>query len=380
MKKKILFLFGTRPEAIKLAPLINKFKEQKEDYSITICSTGQHNEMFYQVLKIFDIEVDKDLKIMRQGQDLFDIASGSLTAIKPVLEEVKPDYVFVHGDTSTTMTASIASFYKEIKICHIEAGLRTYNIYSPFPEEFNRQVVSRLAHFHFCPTELSKNNLISEGVLSEKILVTGNTVIDALKFTSEKLKKDRHLEKTIKKEISSIVDFDFESKRFVLITGHRRENFGEGFINICKGIKKLSQSNPDVGFIYPVHMNPNVLKPVKSILGESKNIFLTKPLDYASFVYLMMKSYLILTDSGGIQEEAPSLGKPVLVMRNTTERPEGIESGTVRLVGSDPNKIFEMVNDVLNDFETYESMAKAINPYGDGHSCKRIVDFMDQYG
>lgn len=380
MKKKILFLFGTRPEAIKLAPLINKFKEQKEDYSITICSTGQHNEMFYQVLKIFDIEVDKDLKIMRQGQDLFDIASGSLTAIKPVLEEVKPDYVFVHGDTSTTMTASIASFYKEIKICHIEAGLRTYNIYSPFPEEFNRQVVSRLAHFHFCPTELSKNNLISEGVLSEKILVTGNTVIDALKFTSEKLKKDRHLEKTIKKEISSIVDFDFESKRFVLITGHRRENFGEGFINICKGIKKLSQSNPDVGFIYPVHMNPNVLKPVKSILGESKNIFLTKPLDYASFVYLMMKSYLILTDSGGIQEEAPSLGKPVLVMRNTTERPEGIESGTVRLVGSDPDKIFEMVNNVLNDFEKYESMAKAINPYGDGHSCKRIVDFMDQYG
>ena len=217
MKKKILFLFGTRPEAIKLAPLINKFKEQKEDYSITICSTGQHNEMFYQVLKIFDIEVDKDLKIMRQGQDLFDIASGSLTAIKPVLEEVKPDYVFVHGDTSTTMTASIASFYKEIKICHIEAGLRTYNIYSPFPEEFNRQVVSRLAHFHFCPTELSKNNLISEGVLSEKILVTGNTVIDALKFTSEKLKKDRHLEKTIKKEISSIVDFDFESKDLSLL-------------------------------------------------------------------------------------------------------------------------------------------------------------------
>ena len=376
--KCILLVFGTRPEAIKMAPLVKEFQKYPETFKTIVCVTGQHREMLDQVLRIFDIQPDYDLNSMKQGQDLYDVTARVLTGMREVLKETQPDIVLVHGDTTTSTAAALAAFYQQIPVGHVEAGLRTHNIYSPWPEEMNRQITGRIATYHFAPTSLSKDNLLQEGVSEERIIVTGNTVIDALYMVVEKIKNDGilscELEKVLKASGYDIGRLS-DGRKLVLITGHRRENFGDGFISMCKAIKSLSEKYPEVDFVYPMHLNPNVRKPIYEVFGESQraNLFFIEPLEYLSFVYLMEKSAIVLTDSGGIQEEAPGLGKPVLVMRDTTERPEALEAGTVKLVGTDYDKIVNEVSGLLDNQEYYEKMSKAVNPYGDGKACSRIV-------
>ena len=376
--KCILLVFGTRPEAIKMAPLVKEFQKYPETFKTIVCVTGQHREMLDQVLRIFDIQPDYDLNIMKQGQDLYDVTARVLTGMREVLKETQPDIVLVHGDTTTSTAAALAAFYQQIPVGHVEAGLRTHNIYRPWPEEMNRQITGRIATYHFAPTSLSKDNLLQEGVSEERIIVTGNTVIDALYMVVEKIKNDGilscELEKVLKASGYDIGRLS-DGRKLVLITGHRRENFGDGFISMCKAIKSLSEKYPEVDFVYPMHLNPNVRKPIYEVFGESQraNLFFIEPLEYLSFVYLMEKSAIVLTDSGGIQEEAPGLGKPVLVMRDTTERPEALEAGTVKLVGTDYDKIVNEVSGLLDNQEYYEKMSKAVNPYGDGKACSRIV-------
>lgn len=378
--KKIMLVFGTRPEAIKMAPLVKEFQKYPEDFETVVCVTGQHREMLDQVLHIFDIRPDYDLNIMKQGQDLYDVTARVLTGMRDVLKEVSPDIVLVHGDTTTSTAAALAAFYQQIPVGHVEAGLRTYNIYSPWPEEMNRQITGRIATYHFAPTQLSKSNLLKENVSEDKITVTGNTVIDALYWVVDKIKSDKKLDaelEAILKDAGYDVNRLADGRKLVLITGHRRENFGDGFINMCTAIKDLTQKYPDVDFVYPMHLNPNVRKPIHEVFGEDLsnlgNMFFIEPLEYLSFVYLMEKSGIVLTDSGGIQEEAPGLGKPVLVMRDTTERPEALDAGTVKLVGTDYDKIVNSVSELLDDEDAYEKMSKAVNPYGDGKACGRIV-------
>lgn len=381
--KKILLTFGTRPEAIKMAPLVKEFQKYPDKFKTYVCVTGQHREMLDQVLDLFEIIPDYDLNIMKQGQDLYDITANVLLGFKNVLKEVKPDVVLVHGDTTTSTAAALASFYQQIPVGHIEAGLRTHNIYSPFPEEMNRQITSKIAKYHFSPTLLSKQNLLKEGVSEKNIFITGNTVIDALHIILNKIKNNYEVEKSVKTTIKA-KGYDtnrlIDNKKLVLITGHRRENFGDGFINICNGLKKLVTKYKDIDFIYPMHLNPNVREPIRKVFGENlnayENMFFIEPLEYLSFVYLMEKSFIVLTDSGGIQEEAPGLGKPVLVMRETTERPEAVEAGTVKLVGTDSEKIVEEISTLVDSVEHYEKMSKAVNPYGDGFSCERIVELL----
>ena len=376
--KCILLVFGTRPEAIKMAPLVKEFQKYPETFKTIVCVTGQHREMLDQVLRIFDIQPDYHLNIMKQGPDLYDVTARVLTGMREVLKETQPDIVLVHGDTTTSTAAALAAFYQQIPVGHVEAGLRTHNIYSPWPEEMNRQITGRIATYHFAPTSLSKDNLLQEGVSEERIIVTGNTVIDALYMVVEKIKNDGilscELEKVLKASGYDIGRLS-DGRKLVLITGHRRENFGDGFISMCKAIKSLSEKYPEVDFVYPMHLNPNVRKPIYEVFGESQraNLFFIEPLEYLSFVYLMEKSAIVLTDSGGIQEEAPGLGKPVLVMRDTTERPEALEAGTVKLVGTDYDKIVNEVSGLLDNQEYYEKMSKAVNPYGDGKACSRIV-------
>lgn len=369
MKKKHLIVFGTRPEAIKMAPLVKEF-QREESFDTKVCVTAQHREMLDQVLSFFDIKPDYDLNLMKPGQNLYNLTADIITGLKPVLEDFKPDYVYVHGDTTTTMATSIASFYSGAKVCHVEAGLRTHNKRSPFPEEINRQVAGRIADYHFAPTEQSKQNLLAENTKEENILVTGNTVIDALLYSSVKVKSIEN------KEIDTLKTSIDLSKKIILVTGHRRENHGQGFINICEALKEIAITNPDVQIIYPVHLNPNVKEPVYEILSGVNNVILIEPLAYPAFVWLMNQSYMIITDSGGIQEEAPSLGKPVLVMRDTTERPEAVDAGTVILVGTDKNKIISEAQSLLNDEARYQSMRELHNPYGDGSACERIVNFI----
>lgn len=379
--KKVMLVFGTRPEAIKMAPLVKEFQKQPKRVETVVCVTGQHREMLDQVLKIFDIKPDYDLNIMKQGQDLYDVTARVLTGMRDVLKEVKPDVVLVHGDTTTSTAAALAAFYQQIPVGHVEAGLRTHNIYSPWPEEMNRLLTGRLATYHFSPTPLSRNNLIKESVDDRNIIITGNTVIDALYWVVDKIKNNKELDNELE-DILSKAGYDVNrlnnGKKLVLITGHRRENFGDGFINMCTAIKDLMVKYPDVDFVYPMHLNPNVRKPIHEVFGENlsglKNMFFIEPLEYLSFVYLMEKSSIVLTDSGGIQEEAPGLGKPVLVMRDTTERPEALDAGTVKLVGTDYNKIVNEVSSLIDDKAAYEKMSKAVNPYGDGLACGRIVN------
>ena len=378
--KKIMLVFGTRPEAIKMCPLVKEFQKKPEEFETIVCVTGQHREMLDQVLRIFEVQPDYDLNIMKQGQDLYDVTARVLLGMRDVLRECQPDVVLVHGDTTTSTAAALAAFYQQIPVGHVEAGLRTYNIYSPWPEEMNRQITSRIATYDFAPTPLSKTNLLNENVSEDKIFVTGNTVIDALHMVVEKLNTDLDLAKE-QEQVLLTADYDVKrlgnGKRLVLITGHRRENFGEGFISMVTAMKDLSEQYPDVDFVYPMHLNPNVRKPIHEVFGEDltvyKNFFFIEPLQYLEFVYLMEKSYLVLTDSGGIQEEAPGLGKPVLVMRNTTERPEALDAGTVKLVGTDHNLIVSEVSRLLEDSSYYDKMSKAVNPYGDGLACGRIV-------
>lgn len=379
--KTILLVFGTRPEAIKMAPLVKEFQRYPDKITTRVCVTGQHREMLDQVLHIFDIQPDYDLNIMKQGQDLYDVTSKVLLGMRDVLKEVRPDVVLVHGDTTTSTAAALAAFYQQIPVGHVEAGLRTHNIYSPWPEEMNRQITGRIATYHFSPTLLSRKNLLAEGVKEEQITVTGNTVIDALYMVVDKIKQDKALDcelEGILRHSGYDVQRLAQGKKMVLITGHRRENFGDGFISMCRAIQALTLKYPDVDFVYPMHLNPNVRKPIHQVFGEDLanlgNMFFIGPLEYLSFVYLMEKSTVVLTDSGGIQEEAPGLGKPVLVMRDTTERPEALEAGTVKLVGTDFNKIVDEVSLLLTDMSRYEKMSKAVNPYGDGHSCERIVN------
>ena len=378
--KTIMLVFGTRPEAIKMAPLVKEFQKYPSKFKTIVCVTGQHREMLDQVLRIFEIVPDYDLNIMKQGQDLYDVTSRVLLGMRDVLKEVQPDVVLVHGDTTTSTAAALAAFYQQIPVGHVEAGLRTHNIYSPWPEEMNRQITGRIATYHFAPTPLSRQNLLAENVSPEQIVVTGNTVIDALYIVVDKIKSDMKLGKELG-EIMLRSGYDVnrlsDGKKMVLITGHRRENFGDGFISICKAIQAMTQKYPDVDFVYPMHLNPNVRKPIHEVFGEDLsnlgNMFFIEPLEYLSFVYLMEKSAVVLTDSGGIQEEAPGLGKPVLVMRDTTERPEALEAGTVKLVGTDYDKIIREVSLLLESKDYYEQMSYAINPYGDGKTCKRIV-------
>ena len=378
---KIMLVFGTRPEAIKMAPLVKEFQKYPETFETLVCVTGQHREMLDQVLHIFEITPDYDLNIMKQGQDLYDVTARVLVGMRDVLRESNPDVVLVHGDTTTSTAAALAAFYQQIPVGHVEAGLRTHNIYSPWPEEMNRQITGRIATYHFSPTPLSKHNLLAEGVNEEKIHVTGNTVIDALYMVVDKIKNDKSLDTELE-NILRQSGYDVKrlnnGKKLVLITGHRRENFGDGFINMCTAIKDLTQKYPDVDFVYPMHLNPNVRKPIHEVFGEDLsnlgNMFFIEPLEYLSFVYLMEKSNIVLTDSGGIQEEAPGLGKPVLVMRDTTERPEALEAGTVKLVGTNYDKIVNEVSALLDNNEYYEKMSKAVNPYGDGLACSRIID------
>lgn len=378
--KKILLVFGTRPEAIKMAPLVKEFCKYQDEFDTKVCVTGQHREMLDQVLSLFDIQPDYDLNIMKSGQDLSDITSRVLLGMRDVLKEYNPDVVFVHGDTTTSTAAALAAFYQQIPVAHVEAGLRTYNIYSPWPEEMNRQITGRIAAYHFAPTELSKQNLLSENVSLESILVTGNTVIDALNMAISKIKENSQLKVQLTNDIRR-KGYDLarleHGRRMVLITGHRRENFGDGFLQICKAIQHLGNKYAEVDFVYPMHLNPNVRKPIHEVFGEDltqlNNIFFTEPFEYFDFVFTMSHAYLVLTDSGGVQEEAPGLGVPVLVMRDTTERPEAVEAGTVKLVGTDFDKIVSSVEELLTSHAVYDKMSKAINPYGDGFACKRIV-------
>ena len=405
MKKTILLVFGTRPEAIKMCPLVKEFQKHPEEFVTVVCVTGQHREMLDQVLQIFDVKPDYDLNIMKQGQDLYDVTARVLVGMRDILDTVKPDVVLVHGDTTTSMAAAMAAFYRQIPVGHVEAGLRTHNLYSPWPEEMNRQVTGRIATYDFAPTPLGRQNLLDEGVNPEKITVTGNTVIDALHMVVKRIKDDSELSDKLAqnlfeagydvRRLDSFTDqgavrnytgLSFRAKRrnLVLITGHRRENFGEGFISMCTAIRDLARKYPEVDFVYPMHLNPNVRKPIREVFGEEipgqarndigKNLFFIEPLDYLDFVYLMSRSYIVLTDSGGIQEEAPGLGKPVLVMRDTTERPEALDAGTVRLVGTDYARIVGEVSALLDDRNHYEAMSHAVNPYGDGKACPRIVE------
>jgi UDP-N-acetylglucosamine 2-epimerase (non-hydrolysing) len=382
MKKKILLVFGTRPEAIKMAPLVIKLKQQSDAFQTIVCVTGQHREMLDQVLRIFEITPDFDLNIMKHGQDLYDVTARVLTGMRDILKETQPDVVLVHGDTTTSTAAALAAFYQQIPVGHVEAGLRTRNIYSPWPEEMNRQITGRIATYNFAPTPLSKKNLEEESVAGS-IVVTGNTVIDALHMVVERLHSNSALaaeQATILTKAGYDVSRLENGKKLILITGHRRENFGEGFINMVTAMKDLSEKFPDVDFVYPMHLNPNVRKPIHEVFGEDltiyKNFFFIEPLQYLEFVYLMEKSHIVLTDSGGIQEEAPGLGKPVLVMRDTTERPEAVTAGTVRLVGTDYDKIINSVSELLDNQEAYQQMSKAVNPYGDGKACQRIVNYL----
>jgi UDP-N-acetylglucosamine 2-epimerase (non-hydrolysing) len=389
-KKRVMLVFGTRPEAIKVAPLVKEFQKHTDRFETIVCVTGQHREMLDQVLHLFDIKPDYDLNIMKQGQDLYDVTARVLTGLRDVYSESKPDVVFVHGDTTTSMAAALAAFYQQIPVAHIEAGLRTHNIYSPWPEEMNRQITSRISVYNLAPTALSKENLLKEGVNESTITITGNTVIDALYLVLDKIKSDKSLQSEIKATLinsglpGEMVE-DFTSplpnkRKLVLITGHRRENFGDGFINMCNAIKTLTEKYPEVDFVYPMHLNPNVRKPIKEIFGESviNNIHFIEPLEYLPFVYLMNQSTLVLTDSGGIQEEAPGLGKPVLVMRDTTERPEAVEAGTVKLVGTNYDLIVSETSRLLDDEEYYNTMSQANNPYGDGQACERIIEFINK--
>lgn len=384
-----MLVFGTRPEAIKMAPLVKEFQKHRDTFETVVCVTGQHRQMLDQVLDLFEITPDYDLDIMKQGQDLYDVTARVLTGMRDVLADARPDVVLVHGDTTTSTAAALAAFYQQIPVGHVEAGLRTHNIYSPWPEEMNRQITGRIATFNFAPTSLSRQNLLAEGIADESITVTGNTVIDALHWVVDKIRKDESLNleladhlKAAGYDVSRLAFHSERSeespRRLVLITGHRRENFGEGFISMCTAIKDLTVRYPDVDFVYPMHLNPNVRKPIHEVFGEDLsnlgNMFFIEPLEYLSFVYLMEKACIVLTDSGGIQEEAPGLGKPVLVMRDTTERPEALEAGTVKLVGTDYHKILDEVSLLLDDQSTYEKMSKAVNPYGDGMACGRIVE------
>ncbi len=378
--KRVMLVFGTRPEAIKMAPLVKEFQKRKDEFETLVCVTGQHREMLDQVLQIFDIKPDFDLNIMKQGQDLYDVTARVLTGMRDVLDAAKPDVVLVHGDTTTSTAAALAAFYKQVAVGHVEAGLRTHNIYSPWPEEMNRQLTGRIASFHFAPTPLSRSNLLREGVDESKVFVTGNTVIDALYLVVDKIKKERTLQDSLAKELKE-AGYDtarLESgRRLVLITGHRRENFGEGFLNMCRAIKTLTERYPDADFVYPMHLNPNVRKPIHEVFGQDLsglgNMFFIEPLEYLGFVFLMEKTFIVLTDSGGIQEEAPGLGKPVLVMRDTTERPEALEAGTVKLVGTDYERIVSEVANLMDNPQVYSAMSRAVNPYGDGLACERIV-------
>lgn len=397
-----MLVFGTRPEAIKMAPLVKKFQQKKDIFETKVCVTGQHREMLDQVLRLFEIVPDYDLNIMKPGQDLYDVTSRVIVGMRDVLVEAKPDLVFVHGDTTTSMATALAAFYQQIPVAHIEAGLRTHNKYSPWPEEMNRQITGRIATYHLAPTSLSKENLLREGIDESFIAVTGNTVIDALHIVVNKIKQENNLQDQIKTSLlnsglpSKVVnsffkqtnDLDTSAHKLVLITGHRRENFGDGFLNILMAIKALAEAYPEVDFVYPMHLNPNVRNPIKEVFGNisnvesyqnksRQNIFFIEPLEYLPFVFLMEQSTLILTDSGGIQEEAPGLGKPVLVMRDTTERPEALKAGTVRLVGTDYELIMAEVSRLLNDSHFYESMAQATNPYGDGEACEKIIEFVN---
>lgn len=372
--KKILLIFGTRPEAIKIAPLVKALEKEKNIES-KVCVTAQHREMLDQVLAIFDIKPHFDLDLMKPNQDLYDITANTLLGVRGVLKIFKPHLVLVHGDTTTTSAASLAAFYEKVKIGHVEAGLRTGDLNSPWPEEANRQITGVLADYHFAPTDTSKKNLLQENKNEKNILVTGNTVIDALFLALKKIENDHQLKNKILKNLSSKYKIN-QGKKIVLVTGHRRENFGQGFINISEALKLTADKHPEVDIVYPVHLNPNVQKPVHELLSQTPNIHLIEPLQYQSFIYLMNQSYLIITDSGGVQEEAPSLGKPVLVMRNTTERPEAIKAGTVKLVGTDKKKIVSEVDVLLKDHNEYEKMSKAHNPYGDGKACERIVQFI----
>ena len=373
--KKVLLVFGTRPEAIKMAPLVKAFQEQNKLFKTKICVTGQHREMLDQVLYLFEINADFDLDIMRPNQDLYDITGNILQGMKGVFSIYRPDIVFVHGDTTTTFAVSLAAFYEKIEVAHIEAGLRTNNIYSPWPEEANRKLTSQLTTYHFTPTKQSQDNLLSENIAPDKIIVTGNTVIDALLLMQNKLQINVTFREQVKKSILE-KGFDPEASEFVLVTGHRRENFGQGIVNICSALKTIALDRPNINIVYPVHLNPNVFKPVNDLLGNVKNVYLIEPLQYEAFIYLMSLSKLIITDSGGVQEEAPSLGKPVLVMRDTTERPEAVSAGTVKLVGTNIQGIVSATNELLDNTLVYESMAKAHNPYGDGKACERIISFM----
>ncbi len=393
-RKRVLLVFGTRPEAIKVAPLVKAFQQQADAFETVVCVTGQHREMLDQVLRLFEIVPDYDLNIMKDGQDLYDITARVLVGMRDVIKAVQPDVVFVHGDTTTSMASALAAFYQQIPVAHIEAGLRTHDIYSPWPEEMNRQITGRIATYNFAPTPLSKQNLVDEGVDESSITVTGNTVIDALNMVVNKIKSDRNLQNDIRDTLlqsglpERMVHAFFQpptpNRRLVLITGHRRENFGDGFLHICQAIKTLAEKYPDVDFVYPMHLNPNVRKPIKEIFGDwvsnrqssNSNLYFIEPLEYLPFVFLMEQSTLVLTDSGGIQEEAPGLGKPVLVMRNTTERPEAVEAGTVKLVGTDYDLIVSEVSKLLDNPTYYNAMAQATNPYGDGMACKRIINFL----
>lgn len=383
--KKVMLVFGTRPEAIKMAPLVKEFQKHTNEFQTIVCVTGQHRQMLDQVLGIFDIKPDYDLNIMKQGQDLYDVTARVLTGMRDVLAEAKPDVVLVHGDTTTSTAAALAAFYQQIPVGHVEAGLRTHNIYSPWPEEMNRQITGRIAEYDFAPTPLSRANLLEEGVDERKIYVTGNTVIDALYWVVDKIKNDATLDSSLAallKEAGYDTSRLSGGKKLILITGHRRENFGDGFISMCSAIKKLNEKYQEVDFVYPMHLNPNVRKPIHEVFGENLeglgNMFFIEPLEYLAFVYLMEKSTIVLTDSGGIQEEAPGLGKPVLVMRDTTERPEALEAGTVKLVGTDYNRIVDEVSALLNDAAHYDEMSHAVNPYGDGKACGRIVETLSK--
>lgn len=383
-----MLVFGTRPEAIKMAPLVKAFQAKKDSFETIVCVTGQHREMLDQVLSLFDIKPDYDLNIMKQGQDLYDITSRVLLGMRDIFKICRPDILFVHGDTTTSTATALAGFYQQIPVAHIEAGLRTNNIYSPWPEEMNRQITGRIATYNFSPTQLSRQNLLKENVADYKITVTGNTVIDALHWVTAKIKGDKVLDKELARQLKekgydttriAKTDKEFsDSKRLVLITGHRRENFGEGFLNICHAIQDLSKKYPNVDFVYPMHLNPNVRKPIHEVFGNDLshlgNVFFIEPLEYLSFVFLMEKADIVLTDSGGIQEEAPGLGKPVLVMRDTTERPEAVDAGTVKLVGTNYDAIMNGVSLLLDNKPAYEAMSKATNPYGDGKACERIIN------
>lgn len=378
--KKILLVFGTRPEAIKMCPLVKEFQKNSADFETIVCVTGQHREMLDQVLHIFDVKPDYDLNIMQKGQDLYDVTSRVLLGMRDILKEVKPDVVLVHGDTTTSMASALAAYYQQIPVGHVEAGLRTYNIYSPWPEEINRQITGRITEYDFAPTQLSRQNLINESVEDSHIFVTGNTVIDALHMVVSRIKGDNDLQNKLSISLlNSGYDINrlHNGKKMVLITGHRRENFGDGFINMCNAFKTLSQKYPEIDFVYPMHLNPNVRNFIHQVFGQNlnalDNMFFIEPLEYLEFVYLMERCYLVLTDSGGIQEEAPGLGKPVLVMRDTTERPEAVDAGTVKLVGTEYNLIVSETSKLIDDIEYYNKMSQSVNPYGDGHACERIV-------